>query len=198
MDALLTLSLSAIDRVTSTAEDAEETAQIALARKGDQQAFRWLLIRYRERTVRLTARVLRSDGDAEDAAQEAFIRAFKNIHQFKGECRFYTWLYQIAVRVCMDRLRSPRWKREEPLILADETGIEAADISNRILIESLLDSMSPNMRAPLVLREIEGLEYEEIARIMQIPVGTVRSRLNTARSQFRKLWTSAMEETKNV
>src|SRR5437763_295375 len=83
--------------------DPEEARWIERARAGEEAAFRWLLARYRERVVRLAAHILRRPDEAEDAAQEAFIRAFRRLRSFRGDARFYTWLYQIVVRVCLDR-----------------------------------------------------------------------------------------------
>jgi RNA polymerase sigma-70 factor, ECF subfamily len=185
-------------------EDGEEAAWVARARSGEQAAFAWLLSRYRARAVRLATHVLRRTGEAEDAAQEAFIQAFRNLHKFRGDGKFYTWLYQIVVRCCLDRRRLARWQAELP---ADETLFASdgpqdrrdADLTvKRILVESLLDRLSPPMRAALVLRELEGLDYEEIATVLKIPVGTVRSRLNTARSQFKRMYEAVAQETDHV
>ena len=180
-------------------EEREEAAWLARARAGDEAAYRWLLGRYRARVVRLAAHVLRREGEAEDVAQEAFLRAFRRLPSFRGEGRFSAWLFGIAVRLCLDRRRSAWWAREvseeaappsPPLSLASPAG--AAD--TRLLVGTLLDRLSPPMRAALVLREMEGLEYDEIAATLGIPVGTVRSRLHSARAQFRALWTAALQE----
>ena len=184
------------------AEDREEARQIARAQSGDEAAIDWLLARYRCRVVRLAAHILRRPADAEDAAQEAFVRAFRNLHAFRGQGRFYTWLYQIVVRVCLDLRRLSRWSAEtyledQPEILErGDTGL--ASIDSRLLVEALLDRISPPIRATLVLRELEGLEYEEIARVMQIPVGRVRWRLHAARTEFQKLLRAVMKETEDV
>src|SRR5947209_7277831 len=87
----------------NVAEDREEAAWIRRAQEADESAFRWLMDRYRRRAVRLAAHVLRRPDEAEDVAQEAFIRAFKNLHRFRGEGGFYTWLYRIVIRICLDR-----------------------------------------------------------------------------------------------
>jgi RNA polymerase sigma-70 factor (ECF subfamily) len=187
---------------TQPAEDREEARQIARAQSGDEAAIDWLLARYRCRVVRLAAHILRRPADAEDAAQEAFVRAFRNLHAFRGQGRFYTWLYQIVVRVCLDLRRLSRWSAEtyledQPEILErGDTGL--ASIDSRLLVEALLDRISPPIRATLVLRELEGLEYEEIARVMQIPVGRVRWRLHAARTEFQKLLRAVMKETEDV
>lgn len=184
------------------AEDLEEARQIALAQKGDDSAIDWLLARYRQRVVRLAAHILRRPGDAEDAAQEAFVRAFRNLHTFRGNGRFYTWLYQIVVRVCLDMRRLARWSSELPMeTLCEQAGVPDAAlgaVDSRLLVEMLLDRIAPPIRATLVLRELEGLEYEEIARVMQIPVGRVRWRLHAARAEFQRLLGEVIKETASV
>jgi RNA polymerase sigma-70 factor (ECF subfamily) len=147
--------------------------------------------------------VLRRPAEAEDLVQEALLRAFAQIRGFRGDCAFYTWLARIVIRLCLNRMRHPGWHREMDLTLSADH-LEAIQPStpeqyaNRLLVETLLDRLSPPLRAALVLRELEGLDYQEIAAALQIPVGTVRSRLNAARSQFRTLWQSVMEETTHV
>lgn len=178
-------------------DEREEAQWIARAKAADPAAYRWLLERYRTRVVRLAAHVLRRDGEAEDVAQEAFLRAFRQISRFRGERGFAPWLFRIVVRLCLDRLRLSRWSAEAPGLAAEAVS-PVEDITTRLLIETLLDQLSPPMRAALTLRELEGLEYEEIADALQIPVGTVRSRLNAARAQFRRLWLAAQEEDAHV
>lgn len=194
---------------TEDGEDTEERRQMARARVGDEAAIGWLIMRYRQRAVRLAARILRRPDEAEDVAQEAFISAFRNLHTFRGEGRFYTWLYHIIVRLCLDRQRTRRWNSEESLdldaLLGDAAQLAETDIknlennvSNHVLVEMLLDRLSPPMRAMLVLRELEGLEYEEIAKMLEIPVGRVKWRLHEARARFRTLWEAAMQEVDHV
>lgn len=183
--------------------DAEEVRWVERARAGEEAAYGWLLTRYRQRAVRLAAHILRRPEEAEDAAQEAFIRAFRNLHRFRRQGRFYTWLYQIVVRVCLERKRSARWRSERPASellapSAHRSVAEAGSTDRRLLVEELLDRLSPEMRATLALRELEGLEYAEIAETLEIPIGTVRSRLNAAREQFRALWTAAQQEADRV
>ena len=153
--------------------------------------------------MRLAAHILRQSAEAEDLAQEAFLRAFCQIGEFRGDAAFYTWLYRIIVRLCLNRMRKPHWLREQSLwSSADylsawhEPSSEPSE--TRLLVSSLLDSLSPPLRAALVLRELEGLDYAEIAETLQIPVGTVRSRLSAAREQFRTLWDRIHEETAHV
>ena len=183
-------------------EDREEAAWIARARTGEDAAFRWLLGRYRTRVVRLAAHVLRREDEAEDVAQEAFLRAFRRLPSFRGEGRFSAWLLGITVRLCLDRRRSARWTREvaadflPPLSSLPLPSLpspsDAAD--TRLLVGALLDQLSPPLRAALVLRELEGLDYDEIAAALALPVGTVRSRLHAARARFRTLWEAAQKD----
>ena len=176
-------------------DEREEAQWIARARTGDQAAYRWLLERYRARVVRLAAHVLRREGEAEDVAQEAFLRAFGQLSRFRNAGRFAPWLFRIVVRLCLDRLRLSRWDAEISDIDAQPISPHNDhDIDTRLLVETLLDQLSPPMRAALTLRELEGLDYDEIAQALQIPVGTVRSRLNAARAQFRRLWIAAQED----
>ena len=187
-----------------TREQREEALWIARAKTGDEAAFRWILGQYRSRVVRLAAHVLRRSDEAEDVAQEAFVRAFQRLLEFRGATApgragsFSSWLFSITVRLCLDRRRTARWQREMPASAAPAPSSSFQSSDSRLLIEMLLDKLTPPMRAALVLREIEGLEYDEIAEALQIPVGTVRSRLHAARAQFRDLWAAIGEENSHV
>ena len=180
-------------------ERREERAWLDRCALGDERAIRWVLDRYRDRVVRLAAHVLHNSREAEDVAQEAFIKAFKQIGQFRGESGFYAWLYRIVVNLCLDRMRRKSVTSELPF---EETLPMAVsvnpDIEKRLAVQQVMESLSVPMRAALTLREVEGMEYSEIAVVLEIPVGTVRSRLNTARDQFRKRWIAIQEETQNV
>ncbi len=190
--------------------DDEEARVLARARTGDEAAFAWLLSRYRPLVLRLAAHVLRcggASGEAEDAAQEGFIRAFQNLPAFRGgnggnddANSFRAYLCRITLRVCLDRRRRASWRAEVPADDAPPAATpDAADATNaRLLVEQLLDALTPPLRAALVLREIEGLSYEEVARVLAVPVGTVRSRLSAARAQFRVLWLRVEQETNHV
>lgn len=177
--------------------DREEARWVARAQAGDAAAQRWLLGRYRARIVRLAAHVLRGEADAEDVAQEAFVQAFRHLSSLRRDgASFGPWLRRIAVRRCLDRLRRAGRRLEAPADEAregaDRGGEARAD--TRLLVEALLDKLSAPLRAALVLRECEGLDYDEIADILRVPVGTVRSRLHAARAQFRALWLAAESE----
>ena len=155
-----------------TREQREEALWIARAKTGDEAAFRWILGQYRSRVVRLAAHVLRRGDEAEDVAQKAFVRAFQRLPEFRGATApgragsFSSWLFSITVRLCLDRRRTARWQREMPASAAPAPSSSFQSSDSRLLIEMLLDKLTPPMRAALVLREIEGLEYDEIAEAL--------------------------------
>ena len=175
-------------------DEREEALWIGRARAGDEAAYRWLLGEYRTRVVRLAAHVLRGSGDAEDVAQDTFVRAFQQLPKFRGQGRFSGWLFSITLRLCLDRRRSSHADREVPEGTASDAVSTDPPPDTRLLIEALLDKLTPPMRAALVLREIEGFDYDEISAALGIPVGTVRSRLHTARAEFRDLWIAVQTE----
>ena len=185
-------SLEATDR-------REERSMLDRCAFGDERAIRWILTRYRDRVVRLAAHVLHNSREAEDVAQDAFVKAFRQIAQFRGESGFYAWLYRIVINLCLDRMRRKCASSEMPLDGAmPSLAATTPDIEKRLAVEQVLNALSPPMRAALVLRELEGMEYAEIAAVLEIPVGTVRSRLNTARGQFRRRWTALLQEADHV
>ena len=191
---------SAGTAVEQSEERLEERAWLNRCADGDERAIRWVLNRYRDRVVRLAAHVLHNSREAEDVAQEAFVKAFRQIGQFRGDSGFYAWLYRIVINLCLDRMRRKCVTAEMPM----EEGAmpllssPAPDMEKRLAVEQVLNSLTAPMRAALVLREVEGLEYAEIAAVLQIPVGTVRSRLNTAREQFRRRWMAIQVEANDV
>ena len=167
---------------------------------GDQRAFELLVIKYQRRLQRLIGRLVRDTDLVEDIAQETFIRAYRALPQFRGESQFYTWLYRIAVNTAkkflQERKRSPTMSDRafvanedndetfrgvvEPI--NDETPesvLAAKEIA--AAVNSGLAALPLDLRQALTLREIEGLSYEEIAAVMDCPMGTVRSRIFRAR-----------------
>ena len=168
---------------------------------GDQKAFELLVIKYQRRIERLIGRMVRDVNLVEDIAQETFIRAYRALHQFRGEAQFYTWLYRIAVntakKALVDMKRDPtvtesalRSSSEdedetyrpgnEPI--SDETP-ESVMAANEIAaaVEAAMEALPAELRQAVTLREIEGMSYEEIAEVMNCPIGTVRSRIFRAR-----------------
>jgi RNA polymerase sigma-70 factor, ECF subfamily len=169
-------------------------------KRGDMHAFEMLVVKYQRRIQRLVARMVRDPEQVEDVAQETFIRAYRALPQFRGESAFYTWLYRIAVntakKTLMDMKRDPvvtesalasRSESNETSSLENELSTaetpEAVLASREIAqtVNAAIEALPEDLRQAIVLREIEGLAYEEIAGVMNCPVGTVRSRIFRAR-----------------
>jgi RNA polymerase sigma-70 factor (ECF subfamily) len=167
---------------------AEERELLCGCREGDESAFRELRRRHRSRAVYLAAQILRNRTEAEDVAQEAFLQVFRSIRKFRGDASFSSWLYRIVVNLCMDRRRRRSAVATVPLDEEQDETPAAERWEVRLQVEALLARLSEELRITLLLREVVGLSYEEIARELRIPVGTVRSRLSAAREQFRRLW----------
>lgn len=167
---------------------------------GDQGAFELLVIKYQRRIQRLIGRMVRDVDLVEDISQETFIRAYRALHQFRGDAQFYTWLYRIAVNTAkkflLDLKRDPTvsenafksdddadetsWSGNEPT--TDETPesvLAAKEIA--AAVNAALEALPEDLRQALTLREIEGLSYEDISEAMNCPIGTVRSRIFRAR-----------------
>jgi RNA polymerase sigma-70 factor, ECF subfamily len=175
---------------------------VVAARQGDRDAFRTLFERYHRRAYALAFGVLRHQDDALDIVQDAFIKAHKYLDKFEGNSSFYTWLYRIVMNLAIDHLRKHR--RIKPVELDEASAAEAVDDSllPRILggnpgralldkeirkrIDGALDELSENHRAVLVMRELEGLSYEEMAQTMGCSKGTIMSRLFHARRNMQK------------
>jgi RNA polymerase sigma-70 factor (ECF subfamily) len=169
----------------------DELHWVARCRQGDETALYHLIDRHRNRLVRTATNLLRDRHEAEDVSQEAFLKAFREIGRLRDDRAFSGYLYRICVRLCMDRLRL---KRAEPAEFDSVQEHQCGQIENKVVIQKCLDQMPADLRTTLVLREIEQLSYEEVAEAMHVPIGTVRSRLHTAREKFRKLWMEALGE----
>lgn len=180
--------------------DNADSLLVQRAQAGDQRAFELLVLKYRRRILRLVARMVRDTDLVEDITQETFIRAYRALHQFRGDAQFYTWLYRIAVNTAKKFLLA---LKRDPLLTEsarrpqgddDETsGPEnepiAEDTPESILaareiaeaVNAAMEALPEELRQAVTLREIEGLSYEEIASLMACPIGTVRSRIFRAR-----------------
>lgn len=163
----------------------DESYWLARCRAGDESALAVVISRHRSRLIRTSKNILRDAHEAEDVAQEAFLKVFRELGRLRDDRAFASYLYRICVRLCMDRLRA---KRAEPAEFDRIEESQGRHIENRLAVERILEELTPDLRTTLVLREIEQLSYEEVADVMHVPVGTVRSRLHTARERFRKLW----------
>lgn len=170
---------------------AQERQWVSRCRVGDEAALGFLIARHRNRLVRTATNLLRDRHEAEDVAQEAFLKAFREIAKLRDDRAFSGYLYRICVRLCMDRLRL---KRAELVEFDSAQPHEGGNVENKVVIEKLLNQLPLELRTTLVLREMEQLSYEEVAEVMHVPIGTVRSRLHTARERFRKLWVEAVGE----
>ena len=177
--------------------DVSDLSLVRRVQRGDKGTFDALVLKYQHKLVKLVMRYVRNPAEAEDIAQEAFIKAYRALPQFRGDSAFYTWLYRIAINTAknavVSRDRSPieydldrhhsdesydmqgRMKDSETpegLVLTDEI---------RTTVNAAIDALPEDLRTAIVLRELEGLSYEEIAAAMDCPVGTVRSRIFRAR-----------------
>jgi RNA polymerase sigma-70 factor (ECF subfamily) len=170
---------------------AEERRWVVRVRTGDEAAMTLLVGRHRRRLLRAASNILRDTHEAEDAAQEAFLKAFREIHKLRDDKAFSGFLYRICIRLCMDRLRS---RKSQPGIVEGTSPSRGTEVETKVVVEKLLEKLSPELRLTLVLREMEQFSYDEIAETMEVPVGTVRSRLHAAREKFREYWIEANPE----
>jgi RNA polymerase sigma-70 factor (ECF subfamily) len=170
---------------------------VQLAQRGDAGAFDALVRRYQHKVVKLVLRYVRDPAEAEDIAQEAFIKAYRALPRFRGDSAFYTWLYRIAINtaknVLASRGRSPvqydvdRSNDDDSYDVVanmkDTATPEALALTEEIrsIVTAAIDALPEDLRTAIQLRELEGLSYEEIAAAMECPVGTVRSRIFRAR-----------------
>ena len=177
------------------AEQLTDQALVERVQQGDKKAFNLLVSRYQNRVAGLLTRYV-SPNDIPDVVQESFIKAYRSIGAFRGDSAFYTWLYRIAVNTAKNYLTAQGRRPPNEDILAEEAesydiGSNLRDVAtpeNEMLSNELkkivfdtIKGLQEDLRTAITLREIEGLSYEEIAEIMECPVGTVRSRIFRAR-----------------
>jgi len=163
---------------------------------GEKESFGRLISKYQDRLFNSMVQILRNEVEAEDVVQDAFVLAFTKLRSFQGNSAFFTWLYRIAYNVAITRLR--RRRPTVPLDGTDETSrLEFPDSGpspddriqkqeQAIQINQALDRLSHEHRAILILREMDELDYDAISEILDLPIGTVRSRLHRARSRLRE------------
>ena len=185
-----------------SAGDILDQELVARVQRGDKKAFDLLVRRYQSKILLLVGRYIRDPGESQDVAQEAFIKAYRALPGFRGESAFFTWLYRIAINTAKNHLQSrsrlpvsdgdvdiedaeqldsaPRLKDQETpehLLLTEELGA---------VITAAIEELPEELRTAILLREMDGLSYEEIADVMACPVGTVRSRIFRAREAIDK------------
>lgn len=177
--------------------DESDLSLVRRVQRGDKGAFDLLVLKYQHKVVKLVMRYVRSPAEAEDIAQEAFIKAYRALPQFRGDSAFYTWLYRIAINTAKNAIasrdRSPisydldlqdnESSYEAQGRLRDPDTPEGLVLTEEIrqIVNSAIDQLPEDLRTAIVLRELDGLSYEEIAAAMECPVGTVRSRIFRAR-----------------
>ena len=182
--------------------DVSDLSLVRRVQRGDKGAFDALVLKYQHKIVKLVMRYVRDVADAQDVAQEVFIKAYRALPQFRGDSAFYTWLYRIAINTAKNALaardRSPvsyeldlQGNDESPDLvgrLRDPETPEGLALTEEIrnTVNSAIEALPEDLRTAIVLRELEGLSYEEIAQTMDCPVGTVRSRIFRAREAIDK------------
>ena len=151
---------------------------------GDRAAFDRLVRRHEQRVYNVAYRMVGRTEDAKDVTQEAFITAFRKLQSFRGDAAFSTWIHRVTLNACYDLLRR---RKRAPVLLGDENdpGEPAEDPADRVAsaidVQRALVQVSQEFRAVLVLHDVQGLPYEEIAAALEVPVGTVKSRLHRGR-----------------
>ena len=192
----------AVTPTTSVSAGFDESALVAQAKAGDQNAFAELVNRYERKIYRLAKNITRNDEDAEDVLQDAFLKAYTHLDNFKGDSKFYTWIVRIAVNEALMRLRKRKTDRsvplDEPVELGEETVQREIAVWEdnpeqqysqeewRKILDEAVDSLKPDFRTVFVLRDIEELSTEETAETLGISVPAVKSRLLRARLALRE------------
>lgn len=180
---------------TDDGNKVRDEALVRRAKAGDREAFGRLVDRFQAPVYRVVRGILSDASDAEDVAQEAFLRAYESLAKFRGESGFFTWLYRIAVN---EALRARKRRAFAPIDAVPEAEAPRPETPDEdgpspAALERLLGMLSDEFRAIVVLRDLEGLSYQEIAETLEIPMGTVESRLFRARRELRELWRKSKE-----
>ena len=186
---------------TATTPDDTDHELVRRVQAGDQTAFNLLVLKYQHRVLKLVGRFVNDAAEAEDVAQEAFLKAYRALASFRGDSAFYTWLYRIAINTAKNALVSQRRRPvdfdldlQDPDQYDRHAKLKESDTPEGVLlteeiravVEEAMEQLPEDLRTAIVLRELEGLSYEEIAEAMDCPVGTVRSRIFRAREAIDK------------
>jgi RNA polymerase sigma-70 factor, ECF subfamily len=182
-------------------QDDTDQQLVQRVQAGDKSAFNLLVLKYQHRVLKLVSRFVNDAAEAEDVAQEAFIKAYRALPSFRGDSAFYTWLYRIAINTAKNALVSNRRRPvdfdldlQDPEQYERQARLREADTPEGVMlteeirqvVEKAMEQLPEDLRTAIVLRELEGLSYEEIAEAMDCPVGTVRSRIFRAREAIDK------------
>ena len=177
-----------------TASDTDQQL-VRRAQRGDLRAFDLLVLKYQGRIAALISRYVSDAGEVEDVTQEAFIKAYRALGKFRGDSAFYTWLYRIAANAAKNHLVAKGRRPAADATIEDAEGFEEGGLLSEsaspealamggelaVVVESALNALPDELKAALMLREFDGLSYDDIADILGCPVGTVRSRIFRAR-----------------
>lgn len=191
-----------------TAED--DKLLVKRVQKGDKRAFDLLVLKYQSRIMALVIRFVQDSYEAQDVTQEAFVKAYRALGNFRGDSAFYTWLYRIAVNTAKNYLVSRNRRPPSFDVDADDAefydgdhGLKSLETPERLLLRDEIEQtvqesirrLPEDLRVALTLREYEGMSYEDIAHVMQCPVGTVRSRIFRAREAVDKALRPLLHES---
>ncbi len=203
-------SQKASNREARQAEAEQDRALIEKAKLGDRDAFRELVERHQRRAFAIAVGLVRDDNDAREIVQEAFLRVYRGLESFHGGSSFFTWLYRIVTNLSIDLMRKPA-RREAELderrrldddldvpLLARIDGADPVDVVRRSeiadRIQAALDALPPYHRGVILMRELEGMSYEEMAQAMGVSKGTIMSRLFHARQKLQRALADCYEE----
>ena len=183
-------------------EQSIDQVLVERVQRGDKNAFNLLVSKYQHKVANLVSRYIKNQGDISDVVQEAFIKAYRALPNFRGESAFYTWLYRIAVNCAKNHIVASGRKPSNGSVDVDDAenfeegeALRAIDSPEKLLLTEeikavifkTIDRLPEDLRTAISLRELDGLSYEDIAEIMDCPVGTVRSRIFRAREAIDKL-----------
>lgn len=201
--------ISLLERGDASPMSKSEKYLLKRSKDGDIQAFEQLIENYQTKVFNIALRIIGNYDDANDLAQEVFLRVYKSIKSFKGESSFSTWIYKITKNVCLDEIRKRRNKNV--ISLDEEIKLNSGEVTRQVessddtpdvaleksemkdLINKAISELSDEHRVVIVLRDIQGFSYEEIAKIIDCPEGTVKSRINRARKALKKILKSKRE-----
>jgi RNA polymerase sigma-70 factor, ECF subfamily len=191
----------------------DDLTLVKRVKTGDQRAFKLLVERYQRKIYAVALGMVKDKEEALDISQEAFVKVYRYLDHFKGDSSFYTWLYRITVNICIDALRKKQALRGEQVELDEAVKMDTAEANIGALgsrlgtnpqksalrkelaekIQQALETVPEKHRAILLLREVEGMSYEDLARTLEIPKGTVMSRLFHARTKVQKILSEYLE-----
>jgi RNA polymerase sigma-70 factor (ECF subfamily) len=190
----LELSLSG---VVSMQSEQDDTRLVKASRQGDQDAFALLVQRHQRRVFTLSLRMLQDDEEASEITQEAFFAAWQGLPSFRGEARFATWLYRIAYQCCVRQLERRKRERALQAVMQAEQGPEGMNkekqaedslelCDRQAVVREQLEHLSTRYRIVLILRHLQGMSYEEMAEVLAMPVGTIKTHLFRARDLLKE------------